>query len=188
MTASALIPSDTTLLGRARDGDASAFGELMSRHHAPLFHVARAIVRSSEDAQDVTQTAWFHVHQHVRQFAGSSSVRTWLIAITRNAAIDHRRVTLRQPWQWSQNAASMIDTHCSTLPSPEELLLEKERQARLTQSIAALPSHLRAPLRLWHSQQYSYAEMANKTGVVVGTIKSRIWEARRHVIVSCRLR
>lgn len=180
--------SDLALVDRARRGDSSAFGELVSRHHASLVCAALAIVRSPEDAEDVAQRAWIQAYQHLRRFAGTSSVRTWLMAITRNAAIDHWRLTLRQPrWQSLEpGEAEFTARAVSSVPSPEELLLRKEREDYLERSIAALPLHLRAPLQLWHDQRHSYSEIATKEGIAVGTMKSRIWEARQQVIASCR--
>jgi RNA polymerase sigma-70 factor (ECF subfamily) len=180
--------SDVALVARARRGDSSAFAELVSRYHAFLIHTARTIVRSPEDAEDVTQRAWIQAYQHLGHFVGTSSVRTWLVAITRNAAIDQWRLARRQRQSREDSAIGFRAQAISKLPSPEGLLLEKERQAHLTHAIAALPVRLRAPLRLWRSERHSYAEMATKAGVAVGTIKSRIWEARQQVVVSCRAR
>jgi len=183
-------PSDCALVARARCGNESTFGELVGRHHAFLVHTARAIVRSPEDAEDVTQRAWMQAYQHLGRFVGTSSVRTWLMAITRNAAIDQWRLTRRQRRRQSliPDAIEFSAHDISRLPSPEDLLLEKERHAHLKDSIAALPLHLRAPLGLWHSQRHSYAEMATTAGIAVGTMKSRLWEARQQVMVSCRTR
>lgn len=179
--------SDAALVALVRGGDTSAFSELVSRHHAVLFRTARTILRSADDAQDVTQKAWLQAYQHLGRFAGTSSVRTWLVAIARNSAIDHRRMTLRQRLrQFPPDEEPAASRHfVSRLSSPEDVLLQKERRHRLQQAIAALPSHLRAVLRLWHTEEYSYAEMASRSGVPLGTIKSRIWEARQRVRVSC---
>ena len=180
--------SDAALVARARSGDPTAFEELVSRHHAMLLHTARAIVRSSEDAEDVTQNAWIRAYTHLTTFSGTSSLRTWLVAITRNAAIDHRRVAIRhRQWRATQDDALALESHHrSDGPSPEEVLLKKELHAQVRRSTAALPPRLRMPLRLWRSARYSYADMAGKTGLPVGTLKSRIWEARRQVVILCQ--
>jgi RNA polymerase sigma-70 factor (ECF subfamily) len=79
------------------------------------------------------------------------------------------------------SAVSSPDELGSRTQSPEALILDAERRARLTHAIAALPRRLREPLQLWHRGQHSYDEMARITGVSVGTIKSRVWEARQRV-------
>src|SRR5215831_13696834 len=90
------IVSDAALVERARGGDASAFNQLVLRHQAILFHTAQAIVRSPDDAEDVTQNAWLKAYRSVATFQGTAAVRTWLVAIVRNEAIDYQRHAYRQ--------------------------------------------------------------------------------------------
>jgi len=174
--------TDVELMARARAGDSQAFGELVHRHHRVLYRSALSMVRSVADAEDVTQCAWIQAYRHVTQFEGSANVRTWLVAIVRNQAIDHLRTRLRHAWRDESASPSRL----ANMPSPEDVLLYKEQQARLVRAVATLPPRLRMPLRLWRCDRYSYKEMAQMTGVAVGTVKSRVWEERWHVILSCR--
>jgi RNA polymerase sigma-70 factor (ECF subfamily) len=173
---------DAHLLTRARLGDHVAFGELVDRHHSTVRRVAHAILRSPAEADDVMQEAWLHVFLHLPRFEGTASFRTWFHAIVRNCAIDYRRSAQRR-WQAGTrlSAESTQDVVASAAHSPEALILDAERRERLTNAIAALPGRLRKPLQLWHSGRHSYDEMARLTGVTVGTIKSRVWEARQRV-------
>ncbi len=177
------MATDTELVGRARFGDADAFGELVRRHHPTLYRTALAIVRSPPDAEDVTQCAWLQAYRHVREFRGTSSVTTWLIAITRNHAFDHRRARRRQArWRRDDVPVDLLSERCvSSRVSPEDLTLINERKIVLHRAVESLPGHLQTALRLWHSQ-HSYAEMAAMTGVAVGTMKSRVWEAKRRLV------
>ena len=70
-------------------------------------------------------------------------------------------------------------------PSPEDRVLVNERRARLTRAMQSLPPRLRDALRLWYSGRYSYAEMAMLHDVALGTIKSRVWEARQFLTRVC---
>lgn len=172
--------TDMHLVTRARRGDHMAFGELVERHHSTVRGVAHAILRSSTEADDVMQDAWLHVYLHLSRFQGTATFRTWVHAIVRNRAIDYRRSAQRR-WR--------TDTYPSTVsipeapfsgPSPEALVLDGERRARLTDAIARLPRRLREPLQLWY-RGHSFVEMARITGAAVGTLKSRVWEARQRV-------
>jgi RNA polymerase sigma-70 factor (ECF subfamily) len=177
-----MVP-DPELVERARGGDVRAFAELVTRHRLVLYRTALAIVGSPADGEDVTQSAWLHAYRHVAHFHGAASVRTWLVAIVRNQAIDHQRVARRQlrreteAWQTDVIHGEGI---CRQ-PSPETLVLLNERRTRVRQSIQALSSPLRNALGLWSSGQYSYEEMATITGVATGTMKSHVWAARRRV-------
>ena len=174
--------SDIELVSRARVGDAHAFGELYRRHQPRLYRTALAIVRSSADAEDVTQRTWLQAYCNIRHFHGTASVTTWLAAIVRNAAIDHRRAARRRLERATGEGYEAMMAECvSPLPSPEDLALLNERRAHLARSLETLPPRLRTALRLWCSGMYSYGEMAQIERIATGTMKSRVWEARREV-------
>jgi len=174
--------SDTDLVGRARVGDAHAFGELFRRHQPRLYRTALAIVRSTADAEDVTQRTWLQAYRNIQHFHGTSSVTTWLGAIVRNAAIDHRRAARRRlERDTGQGPEPMMGGCVSRLPSPEELVLLNERRTQLARSLATLPPRLRTALRLWCTGMYTYDEMAQIARIATGTMKARVWEARREV-------
>jgi len=182
-----LALSDAELVGQARVGNVEAFGELVRRHHVTLYRSALRIVRSTADAEDVTQSAWLQAYRHVAEFRGGASVRTWLVAIVRNHALDHQRAArrrLRREGEDLQTAQNQ-DSCASRLPSPEDVVLLDERRAHLREAIQTLPCRLRDALRLWQSGRHSYAEMAVLNEVAIGTMKARVWEARQHVTRVC---
>src|SRR5690606_38603287 len=78
--------SDDTLLDALRGGDEHAFSELVHRYHATLVRVAMAYVGSRDRAEDVAQEAWLGMLRGIGQFAGRSSLRTWLFRILINCA------------------------------------------------------------------------------------------------------
>lgn len=176
---------DVHLVTRARLGDHVAFGELVNRHHSTVRRIAHAILRSpaeTAEIDDVMQEAWLHVFLHLPRFQGTASFRTWFHAIVRNRAIDHRRSAQRRWLAGTRlSAESIQDVVTSARRSPEALILDAERRERLRHAVAALPGRLREPLQLWHGGRHSYDEMARIAGVTVGTIKSRVWEARQRV-------
>jgi RNA polymerase sigma-70 factor, ECF subfamily len=182
------VLSDTELVGRAQVGDTQAFGELYRRHQPRLYRAAFAIVRSPADAEDVTQRTWLQAYRTIQHFHGTASVKTWLGAIVRNAAIDHRRAARRRLERDTGQVPEAILSQCvSALPSPEDLVLLNERRAYVARSMETLPPRLRTALRLWCSGMYTYDEMAHITRIATGTMKSRVWEARREVMRMCPL-
>jgi RNA polymerase sigma-70 factor (ECF subfamily) len=169
------------LVGRARVGDAHAFGELFRRHQPRLYRAALAIVRSTADAEDVTQHTWLQAYRNIQQFHGTASVTTWLGAIVRNAAFDHRRAVRRRLEREAGQGLEPLQ-YASAQPSPEDLVLLSERRSQVARSIETLPPRLRTALRLWCGGRYTYDEMAQLSHVATGTMKSRVWEARREVL------
>jgi RNA polymerase sigma-70 factor (ECF subfamily) len=175
------MDTDAHLVARAQQGDDSAFGQLVSRHHSSVQRAARAILGSAADAEDVVQEAWLQAYVHLARFQGTASFKTWVHAIVRNRAIDHHRSARSRRWHGAQTAVPRHAESRSDARSPEELVLDAERQDRLAAAIAALPGRLRGLLELWHTGQYSYEEMAHMSGVPIGTIKSQVWQARQRV-------
>ena len=176
------MDTDAHLVARARHGDDVAFGQLVRRHQSSVHRAARAILGSAADAEDVVQEAWLQAYVHLARFQGTASFKTWVHAIVRNRAIDHHRSARSRRWHAGSHATMPMQAELrSDAPSPEELVLDAERQDRLAAAIAALPGRLRGVLELWHTDQYSYEEMARIAGVPIGTIKSQVWQARQRV-------
>ena len=176
------MDSGAPLVARARRGDDVAFGQLVRRHHASVHRAARAILGSAADAEDVVQEAWLQAYMHLARFQGTASFKTWVHAIVRNRAIDHHRSARSR--RWHGGTQPPVPVHAalrSHARSPEELVLDAERQDRLAAAIATLPGRLRGLLEQWHTGQYSYEEMAERAGVAIGTIKSQVWQARQRV-------
>ncbi len=83
--------TDQELVERARGGDASAFEELVGRHHRAALRAALAAPGSTEEADDVAQEAWIAAHARLGNFRHEASFRTWLLTIVWNKALDRRR-------------------------------------------------------------------------------------------------
>lgn len=83
--------TDQELVERARGGDASAFEELVGRHHRAALRAALAALGSTEEADDVAQEAWIAAHARLGDFRQEATFRTWLLTIVWNKALDRRR-------------------------------------------------------------------------------------------------
>src|SRR5215471_17714153 len=89
--AAARRAEDHALIRRAQAGDERAFAELVERHRARAWRVARGLVGSDEDAQDLVQEAFLRVFRSLSSFDFSHGFTTWLYRIVTNLAIDHLR-------------------------------------------------------------------------------------------------
>jgi RNA polymerase sigma-70 factor (ECF subfamily) len=176
-------PTDSDLIARCRVGDAAAFCTLVERHHRAVYRTALAIVRSREDAEDVAQESWLQASQHAGDFQGQAAVRTWLLAITRNQAISHRRATCRRQMRDAAALQHASEWHEQWLSdhSPERVMLHRQRARLLDREMEALPDTLKTPLQLWHSEIYSYGDIARMLSISSATVKTRIWTARQRL-------
>jgi RNA polymerase sigma-70 factor (ECF subfamily) len=168
-TVSANDAIDAALLWNTSHGDRSAIGLLYDRHAAGLFAVARAILHSEAEAEDVVHDVFVKLVERASQFRPESgSARAWLNAMTRNACIDRRRrVALRH--RLSADVATS-----SVAPRAEDVAVERAIDGdRALGSIRALSAVQRRTLDRLYCEGMSCSEVAREDGVPVGTVKSR---------------
>jgi RNA polymerase sigma-70 factor (ECF subfamily) len=169
---------DLILLERARDGDLDAFNDLVVVYQDLLFALVVRMVPDRDQASDCVQEAFFSAYRNLRSFRGGI-VRSWLSRIAINAAMDTQRLRKRRPVDpypeleddsWQPPADASAD--------PVTTALETERHRVLNRALAAVTDDQRAAIVLYDIEGYDYAEIAQMTGVSLGTVKSRIHRGR----------
>ena len=202
---STLCVTDAELVALARQGDHQAFGELVTRHQAAVYRAALAAVRSPAEAEEAAQDAFVSAYRRLGSFRGDASFRTWLLTIAWNHAINRRRRLtrwLRRSGQSGQEGSARghaeprshededgpqsLDDLAGNGPSPEQSALDAELRRDIVAEIRALSPKLRDALLLAQSGEYGYDEIATMLGTAPGTIKWRVFEARR--VINKRLR
>lgn len=152
-------------MARARQGDAEAFAEIYDRHAPAALALADRILRSRSEAQDLLQDVFLEAWEHVREYdATRAGVRTWLFVRMRSRALDRiGRATRRE----AGAHALETDAHAATPAPPERLLAVR-------QALAALDDDVREALAGSYFEGMTASEIAERTGVPIGTIKSRL--------------
>jgi len=155
----------------------AALGELMDAYGKDVWNYAFSITRKWDMADDITQEVFLKAFRHLHTFRHVASVRTWLLTITRNTAIDFmrsafiRRVTLvDRPAERGQ------------LRSAEQEVIERLAVNETWKQVLSLPRKYREVLVLFAHYQLTLKEMAEVLGVTVGTVKSRLFHARRKMM------
>src|SRR5438552_10798459 len=163
---------DVRLVERIAEGDAEALGELYDRYGRVAFGVLYRMLPGPEAAEEVAQDAFHSVWRQARSYrAERGSVRTWLLAICRNAAIDWRRTKGKR-----LERETMIDAAFDLTAEGrvDERVLSRLRAERVREAIAGLPAEQRDVLGLAFWGGYSQREIAARTGTPLGTVKSRV--------------
>jgi RNA polymerase sigma-70 factor (ECF subfamily) len=169
---------DITLLDRARDGDLDAFNDLVSLYQDQLFALVVRMVPDRDQASDCVQEAFFSAFRNLSSFRGGS-VKSWLNRICVNAAMDTQRARKRRPAQpypelddesWQPPAGEDAD--------PERTAIGAERSRALAGALSRITDDQRVAIVLYDVEGFDYAEIANMTGVSLGTVKSRIHRGR----------
>ena len=138
------------------------------------FRVAFSVVRQQQDAEDVAQEAFVRAHRSFRRLRNRESFRAWLVRTTWRLALDHRRGEQRRSAR--QNAHAI-----STIQVPADAVAAAERTAALWQAIDALPEKLRITIVLSAIEGHEVADVARLLGLPEGTVKSRLFNARRQL-------
>lgn len=169
---------DRILIERARGGDLDAFNALVEAYQDHLWALVARLVPDPDQANDAVQEAFFSAYRNLESYRGGS-VRSWLSRMAINAAMDLQRARRRRPaspypeleddsWQPPAGPAS----------DPEATALAAERSRALAEALAAITPDQRTAIVLYDVEGYDYAEIAELTGVSLGTVKSRIHRGR----------
>jgi RNA polymerase sigma-70 factor (ECF subfamily) len=172
---------DAALVDRLKKGDAKALDELYRRHREAAYGIAYRLVGSREDALEVVQEAFIHVMRGIQTFRGQSSFRTWLYRIVTHAALDYRR------WR-ALRVADSLDSDTSTEPvaqasdrSPQEAAADRDLGAAIDKALSNISEKNRAALILFAIEGMPYKEVADVLGISIGTVMSRIFNARQRL-------
>jgi len=172
---------DADLVERLKKGDAKALDELYRRHREAAYGIAYRLVGSREDALEAVQESFIHVMRGIQTFRGQSSFRTWLYRIVTHAALDYRR------WR-ALRVADSLDTDTSTEPaalatdrSPQDAAADRDLGAAIDKALSNISEKNRAALILYAIEGMSYKEVAEVLGISIGTVMSRIFNARQRL-------
>ncbi|HEY3798997.1 MAG TPA: sigma-70 family RNA polymerase sigma factor [Caulobacteraceae bacterium] len=156
---------------------APRFRELVSPHIDAAYSLARYLSRNDAAAEDIAQEALLKAFRNLETLRGDA-VRPWLLAIVRNSYFDWRR---RQDGRAVGGEAAEIAyaQAADDAPSAEASLIRQGDVAALRSAIEAIPEPFREALVLRDLEELSYREVAEVTGVPMGTVMSRLARARR---------
>lgn len=163
---------DEELLERIAAGDAGALGELYDTYGRIVFAIIYRMLASPEAAEEVVQDVFHSVWRRAGGYQRDrGAVRTWLLSIARNAAIDWRRTKgKRVEREVDLDAAAALRGDSSV----EETVMQSLRAERVRDAVRGLPPEQRDVLALAFWGGLTQTEIAERTGTPLGTVKSRV--------------
>jgi RNA polymerase sigma-70 factor (ECF subfamily) len=175
---------DREAVRRVQAGETEAFEVLVEKYKRKTFRLAYSVLRDQEEALDVAQEAFVKAFRSLPKFKGESAFYTWLFRITMNVALDRRRQRATRakslgaedvpPEEWERTAVA-------SEPSPDEEAVGAERRARIARALESLPDHHRSIIILSDIQGLSYREIAEVLAIPMGTVMSRLHNARKRL-------
>jgi RNA polymerase sigma-70 factor (ECF subfamily) len=176
-------PTDRDLVDRAREGDHSAFGELVRRHQPRIFRLAAHMLRDNAEAEDVTQETFVRAYQALSRFDGRSEPYTWFYRIGVNLSLNRIRSRKSSRTSQSSDDPRMEGVLAEARPAggtdPATDASRAELYRALCDGIDTLSDSLRTTLILVCIDGRSHEEASAILGAPEGTIAWRVHEARR---------
>ena len=152
-----------------------SFEQTVLPHLDAAYNLARWLTRNEHDAEDVVQEAYMRAFEFYAGFYGTDG-RRWLLTIVRNTCYTWLRRD--RAGELSTPFDEEIHREEVASPNPEELLLENADRQHLQDALEELPVEFRETLVLRELEELSYKEIADVSGVPVGTVMSRLARAR----------
>jgi RNA polymerase sigma-70 factor (ECF subfamily) len=169
---------DRALVEEALKGNLEAFNELVRTYQDYLFGLVVRVVNDRDAANDAVQEAFFSCYRNLERFRGDS-FRSWLTRIALNAATDVLRYRKRRPAdpfpEWEDDS---WQPPADEEASPERQQMRRQTSHMLAQALAQITEDQRRAIILFDVEGYDYQEIADMTGVSLGTVKSRIHRGR----------
>lgn len=170
--------------GRSSPGDrrVQQFHELILPHLDGAYNLARYLTRDPVLSEDAVQDAMLRAFRSFDQFRGTSP-RAWLFAIVRNCCRTAQKATgsvslVVHESSLGDDLAAQLNAYPDPGPTPEEEVLRRADAARVHAAIEAIPEPFREAVVLRDLEELCYAEIAEVTGVPVGTVMSRLSRGR----------
>jgi RNA polymerase sigma-70 factor, ECF subfamily len=172
--------ADGELVAKALVGRENCFEELVRRYQRPIAAYVYRMVGNYDAALDLTQEVFIKVYNSLIRYRSEFKFSTWIYKIAHNAAIDYlRRHAVREEALTSgaegERREILIESRRLT---PEQESERKERCGEIEGVVQCLPTAYRELIVLRHSQDLSYDEIAEVTGLPLGTVKNRLFRAR----------
>ena len=174
---------EAAIVRKVLGGDANAFETLVLEYEKNVYNIALRMTGNSEDAADMTQEAFIKAYNSLQSFRGDSKFSVWLYRIVSNVCLDflrskNRRPTVSLSVEDDDGEDTQLDV-ADESQSPELLLDRKLTRDSVRRGLDSLPPDYRQILLLREMQGLSYDEIAQALGLEVGTVKSRIFRARK---------
>jgi RNA polymerase sigma-70 factor, ECF subfamily len=175
--------SSEDLMARTAGGDENAFETLVNRHQTSVLNLIYRFVGDRVKAQDLAQEVFLRVWQAARSYKHEAKFTTWVYRIASNLCFNELKSARRRKWfpflQLNEESEKTSEENFSDdSPSPEDLLLAKERSLQITEALQTLPENQRMAMILKRYDDLSYEEIARVMDCSVSAVESLLVRAK----------
>ncbi len=174
---------EMNIISEVLGGNANAFESLVIENQHQVYTLALKMVGNEDDAYDISQDAFVKAYNNLSKFRGDSKFSVWLYRLTSNLCLDFLRSRKRRSASSTSYINSDDEQQEIEIPdsrfSPETLLEKRELRRRVNAALESLPDSYREIIVLREINGLSYEEIAQVLSLELGTVKSRIFRARK---------
>lgn len=176
---------EAMIVRKVLQGDVNAFEKLVTEYEKAVYAIAQRMTGNPEDAADMTQETFIKAYNSLSSFRGDSKFSVWLYRIANNVCLDflrskNRRPTVSLSTEDDDGEETQLDI-ADESQSPELLLESSLTRDAVRRGLDSLPPDYKQILLLREIQGLSYEEIAAALGIESGTVKSRIFRARKRL-------
>jgi RNA polymerase sigma-70 factor, ECF subfamily len=169
------VDIDRQLVRAVANGSADALGRLYNRYAPTVFGLARRILTRPEDAEEVVQDVFAQVWRDAGRYAEDrATVAGWIVMLARTRAIDRLRARHARPDQPQGVESSTAAALVAGGSSPEQAASAAEESRAVKRALGELPESQRSLVELGYYEGLTHTEIAARTGVPLGTVKTRL--------------
>lgn len=174
---------DLELVEKALKGDQIAYGELMDLYRDSIYFMMLKMVKTEDDAEDLTIEAFGKAFNRLKQYSPSFAFSTWLFKIASNNAIDHIRkkriqLTSMDTGYTNEDGESLRIDIESEERDPEEVAMHSEKVEVMRELVKKLKPRYRDLIEKRYFLELSYEEIADDMDLPLGTVKAQLFRAR----------
>ncbi|HTL56196.1 MAG TPA: sigma-70 family RNA polymerase sigma factor [Candidatus Limnocylindrales bacterium] len=184
---------DAALMLRVKQGDHSAFAELVDKYKQPVMNLVYRMLRDATEAEDLAQNVFLQVHKSASRYQVSAKFSTWLFTIARNLCLNEIRRRSRHPADPldaphpEREDEPLRQFEDSKTASPPESVLHGELEEKIEDALAGLPENQRTAILLCRQDELSYEDIAEVLGCSLSATKSLIHRGRETLKLKLKL-
>ena len=178
------LDPDAALMLRIKQGDGTAFAQLVDKYKQPVMNFIYRMLRDITEAEDLAQNVFLQVHKSAHRYEVSSKFSTWLFTIARNLCLNEIRRRTRHPAEPLETPhpehedQPLRQFEDQKTFSPPQSLLHGELERKIEQAVAELPENQRTAIMLCRQDELSYEDIASVLGCSLSATKSLIHRGR----------
>jgi RNA polymerase sigma-70 factor (ECF subfamily) len=174
---------DPSVIRRAQESDIAAFEKIYRNYAGMVYRLALRMTGRVEDAEEVTQDVFLSVHRHLRNFAGNSSLKTWVYRIAVNSSLNAlKKAGRKRP----EVALEEGFDHQDARHDVQEAIEKEAKEHQINELLEHLNADQKACLLLRAQEGLSYEEIARTLNVNVNTVRTRLKRAREILVTRYR--